>query len=190
MITFCVVDIDNAYRSINIFPSHVPFQAFSWVGEDGVKTIYQDHCLCFGIKSAPYIFTQVGNFMVKCLDLMCISKVVNYIESCRSSLKCFLKLLHSVGFAYNEAKLLGPDTTVKYLGIIVDSSSMTLTLPEEKLVRLIDIITNFVSKRKASKKDLQRLAGNLSHASMIIKSGRTLGESLTWSNIFQKMSTW
>ena len=54
----CVVDIDNAYRSINIYPSHVPFQAFSWIDSQGKKTVYQDHCLCFGIKSAPYIFTQ------------------------------------------------------------------------------------------------------------------------------------
>ena len=35
----CVVDIPNAYRSVNIFPSHVYFQ------------VYLNHCLSFGLKS-------------------------------------------------------------------------------------------------------------------------------------------
>ena len=179
----CVVDIDNAYRSINVYPSHVPFQAFSWIDEEGIKTIYQDHCLCFGIKSAPYIFTQVGNFMVKCLDLLGITRTVNYIDdfliceadlaSCTSSMRQFLKLLSSFGFAYNESKLRGPDTTIKYLGILVDSQNMILSLPQVKLDNLMDIIVSFKAKTWSSKVELQKLAGNLSHASTIIKAGRT-----------------
>ena len=179
----CVVDIDNAYRSVNILPAHVPFQAFTWIGKNGIKTVYQDHCLCFGIKSAPYIFTQVGNFMVKCLDLLHISRVVNYIDdflvceadytSCNASLQRFLKLLTSFGFAYNEAKLLSPSMTIKYLGILVDSNYMTLCLPQAKLEKLLDIIMLFESKTWSSKKDIQMLAGNLSHASTIVKAGRT-----------------
>ena len=75
-----VINIENAYRSINILPCHVTFQAFKWVDFEGTTTVYLDHCLCFGIKSAPYIFTQVGNFLVKCLGFHGIHNVVNYID--------------------------------------------------------------------------------------------------------------
>ena len=75
----CVVDIANAYRSINIFPSHVYFQAFSWTIHGETK-VYLEYCLSFGLKSAPFIFTKVGDYIVKCLGFKNVNKMVNYID--------------------------------------------------------------------------------------------------------------
>ena len=68
----CVIDISNAYRSVNIFPPHVFLQAFTWKVRGETK-VYLDHCLCFDLKSAPYIFTKVGDYIVKCLGFLNIT---------------------------------------------------------------------------------------------------------------------
>ena len=75
----CVVDISNAYRSVNIFPNHTIFQAFTWIVWVERK-VFLDHCLALGLKSAPYIFTKVGDFVVKCLGFKGIKNIVNYID--------------------------------------------------------------------------------------------------------------
>lgn len=56
----CVVDISNAYRHIPIYPPHRDFVGFQWE-MDGVKRLFVDNYLCFGLPSAPYIFNAVSN---------------------------------------------------------------------------------------------------------------------------------
>ena len=178
----CVVDISNAYRSVNIFPSHVVFQSFTWI-TDGQRKVYLDHCLSFGLKSAPFIFTKVGDFIVKCLGFKNISNVVNYIDdflicaqdlvTCQRYMDIFLHELSSFIFSCNKEKIIYPNTKVKYLGIIIDSVEMSLTLPIDKLQKVQDLIRDFSTKTVSSKVELQKLAGNLSHCATIIKAGKT-----------------
>ena len=85
----------------------------------------------------------------------------------------FLDQLKRFGFSCNKEKIINPDTRVKYLGIEIDSTSMTLSLPAAKLVVLQDLIFLFNHKRVVTKRELQQLAGNLSHCSTIIKAGKT-----------------
>lgn len=58
-----VVDIKAAYRSVNINPNHRKYQGFVW-DLDGEDRFYTDNCICFGLRSAPYIFTQLTEFLV------------------------------------------------------------------------------------------------------------------------------
>ena len=50
---------------------------------------------------------------------------------------------------------------------------MQLRLPTKKLETLRQLISEFSWKDKCSRKDLERLAGKLAHASMVVKGGRT-----------------
>ena len=155
----CVIDISNAYRSVNIFPSHIYFQAFSWTLHDE-NQVYLDHCLSFGLKSAPFIFTKVGDFIVKCLVFLEIHKMVNYIddflicapsqETCQVFMNTFLLELRRFGFSCNTDKIINPNTRVKYLGIEIDTIEMTLSLPNDKLGNVQELISSFFGKKFAT----------------------------------------
>ena len=67
---------------------------------------------------------------------------------------------------------------MKYLGILVDSVSLTLTLPLEKMQVMLELLNEFSSKKVASKKELQRLAGNLAHCATIVRAGRTFSRRI------------
>ena len=70
--------------------------------------------------------------------------MVNYIddflicardeETCQLNRSTFLQELSWFGFACNKGKIMNPNTKVKYLGMIIDSTDMTLSLPTEKRI--------------------------------------------------------
>ena len=63
---FSVIDIKAAYMSVNVFPPHRTYQGFVWnIG--GEDCYFQDNCLCFGLKCAPYIFSQISDFVIRCM---------------------------------------------------------------------------------------------------------------------------
>ena len=50
---------------------------------------------------------------------------------------------------------------------------MNLSLPEEEITKLLSLIDNLKKSKSASKKDLERLGGIVSHFSSVIRGGRT-----------------
>ena len=51
---FISLDLQNAYFSLPVIQSHRKFLKFEWKGK-----LYQFNCLCFGISSAPRVFTKL-----------------------------------------------------------------------------------------------------------------------------------
>lgn len=50
---------------------------------------------------------------------------------------------------------------------------MTLSLPQDKLTRILGLLLSWRSKRVASKRELQSLIGHLTHAALVVMPGRT-----------------
>ena len=61
----------------------------------------------------------------------------------------------------------------RYLGLDIDSLNMEIRLPEDKLVKLINLLKNYVGKSTISKKELECLGGMLAHCSHMVDGGRT-----------------
>ena len=87
------------------------------------------------------------------------------------------KVLRDLGFYISYKKVLSPMTTQRYLGIDIDSVAMQLRLPEDKMLRLTDELTFFDGRRKATKRQLQRLCGILAHCAQLVP-GDSQEESL------------
>lgn len=83
-----------------------------------------------------------------------------------------MHLLRALGFAINYSKVEGPVKRLVFLGIVLDSISMTLELPKSKLEQFHHDLTQFRSRVKVSKKQLQSIAGKLNWASQVIYGGR------------------
>lgn len=126
----CTVDICSAYRSIHVNPSNWKFHAVQWV-IDGVNKFLWDTRLSFGLKCAPFIFTQVSNFVVRCMQRRGIMGIVSYLddyilfgesfEQCQWFQIVLIDLLGSLGFTVAWQKCTTPSHQNRYLGVIFDS---------------------------------------------------------------------
>ena len=71
-------------------------------------------------------------------------------------------LLEGLGFVINYKKsVITPTTSLEYLGIIVDSTSMTMSLTEEKSVSLTKLCQKTLTSKKLSLRKLGSLIGKL-----------------------------
>ena len=66
-----------------------------------------------------------------------------------------------------------PSQRVQFLGLIIDSKLGRVELPDEKLKSLADLLNNFASRKKVTKKELQVLIGHMSFAAKAIYGART-----------------
>ncbi len=71
------------------------------------------------------------------------------------------------------AKTEGPATKLIFLGIELDTVSLTMSLPQEKLEHLCTMIQDRESKKSCTKRELLSLIGYLQHACRVIKPGRS-----------------
>jgi dTDP-4-amino-4,6-dideoxygalactose transaminase len=63
-------------------------------------------------------------------------------------------------------KTEGPTTLITLLGIELGSINLQLKLPWEKLEKLKELVAKWRQRKVCTKRELQSLAGHLSHACM------------------------
>ena len=83
-------------------------------------------------------------------------------------------LCKDLGYLINYEKS-EQGTSVKYLGIIIDTVAMVAKLPKVKLDRYLSHLKDFVHRttQKVSVYELARITGQLCHASCVFPAGRT-----------------
>ena len=60
-------------------------------------------------------------------------------------------------------------TSTKWLGFVLDTADMSITLPKDKLSEVIDDCKQWAGKKTASRKQIQSLTGTLQHITKCIK---------------------
>ena len=183
---YSIVDIESAWRWIPVFPPHRELHGFRWMfGTHGSSqyNYYVDNRLCFGLSCASFIFNRISNAIVCMMVRRGFRAVVNYLddfliigstkEECQRGLVTLINLLHYLGFNVSWRKVVSPTQRITFLGMELDSSTMSLRLPEDKLNRLIDLANTFSHKASASKRQLQSLAGSFNFACQVVHGGRT-----------------
>src|SRR5436190_6812944 len=83
----------------------------------------------------------------------------------------FNKVCAEVGLT-TEPKKDEMGTSVSHLGFIIDTTSMTATLPENKRNRVIDLLTSILHRKSVSVGTLESLLGFLSHCCEVVPVGR------------------
>ncbi len=68
--------------------------------------------------------------------------------------------------------MVGPSTSIEFLGILLDNVAMKASFPEVKLNRIQQILSSYHSAKLVSKWDLLSLLGHLNFAMCIIPHGR------------------
>ena len=69
-------------------------------------------------------------------------------------------------------KIVGPSTSITYLGIKINTVTMMISLPEDKLEKLKASVSMWYDKLTCTKRELLSLIGFLSFACKVVKPGR------------------
>lgn len=146
-------DIKDAYYSVGVTLSDQKYLVFKWRGN-----YYQYTCFPNGLASAPRDFTKLlkpalstlrkqGHQSVAYIDdfyLQGNSKV-----ECMKNVEATVNLLTSLGFVIHpEKSVLVPRQQINFLGFILDSRSMTVSLPAEKETRIIDLCNQLIALKR------------------------------------------
>lgn len=92
---------------------------------------------------------------------------------CQLAYDTLMQLLQDLGFRLSAHKLVPPTQRLIFLGVQLDSTACTMSLPQDKLADLQELLVRFKSMKRASRKQLQRLAGKLNWACRTVYGGRT-----------------
>ena len=122
------LDLKDAYFQIPIHPSSRKLLRFTSEG-----TVYQFRALCFGLSTAPQVFTRVfavvsawshshGIRLLRYLDDWLI--LASSEQEAKQAVQSLLSLCRTLGIVINEKKLdLVPSQTAKYLGMTIDTEA-------------------------------------------------------------------
>ena len=85
-------------------------------------------------------------------------------DTCQEVILRMLMVCDLLGIPVASEKLDGPTTTLTFLGIVLDTSAQQLGLPPDKLKELTELTRSWLSRHKATKRELLLLIGKLSFA--------------------------
>ena len=174
------VDLKSAYRSVNISKSSQRFTGLQF--SKGGRTIYmRDTKLPFGSRLAPGIFHRLTQAVKRMMarrgftaitvnldDVLICAPTVN---ECATALSTLIRLLRQLAFRINWNKVVDPVQCITLLRIEIDTTSMTKRMPQDKLLSLRQELQAVTRRRRASKKQMQSLAGKLSWAARVVLYG-------------------
>ena len=169
------IDISRAFRHVKIDPGDLDLLGLTWR-----DTTYVDTCLPFGSRHGSQIF-QCSNDAVHHVMRQHGFTVVNYVDDfvgiatpsiARRSYVFLQELLARLGLDISKKKLVAPCTKVVCLGIEVDMRQRTVSIPEEKMHRISDMVDAWLPKRVCSKRELQSLLGNLLYVHKCVAPAR------------------
>ena len=146
-----VVDLADAFHHVPLHPDHRRFFRFRFAGR-----LYQFRAMPFGYRDAPRMFTMVMKviaeeararglrIVVYIDDILTLSDTKEQAIQDRSTL---LELLQEFGMGINWAKSqLEPAQLRRYLGVMVDSVSMTFSLPAERLTKTLKVVNALIRR--------------------------------------------
>ena len=149
-----------------IVPQHRNMLLFNLEG----KT-YQFNCLPFGLCTAPRVFTKVLKPSVEMLRSLGIRLVI-YMDDMllmasseqmlMEHIQLSMYLLENLGFIINSKKsILCPSQEIEFLGMLLNSITMEIKLPGEKIKKIRQEAHRLLAIEKPSAHLLSQLLGKL-----------------------------
>lgn len=173
---FATIDFKDAFYSVPLSPDSRRYFSFLWKG-----VTYQFTCMPQGLASAPRIFTKLLKPALAHLRSLGFS-VICYIDDCilvsrdkchlEKGVKAALSLFDSLGLTINLKKsFLKPTSCIEYLGVILDSKAMTVTLTQNKKDKIKSLASDLLNSKSVSIRQLAAFIGNLVAADVSVTNG-------------------
>lgn len=182
------VDLKDAFFSIPMKESHQKFLKFEHNGQ-----FYKFICMPMGYGPSMRIFTKVLKPIYAQLRSKGLESAVyvddnvlfgKTFEDCRHNTNVTVCLLRSLGFTVHaEKSILTPTNEIKFLGFVLNSTNMTITLTLEKKEKIRQICFDTIKKPIISIRKLACIIGNLVAAMPAVPYGKLFYRELEMAKI-------
>jgi hypothetical protein len=192
------IDLTDAYRILPVRPDQWQLLCFELDGE-----VFMETRVCFGLRSAPRIFSALGGMMDWLLrNVLQVPRTKNYLDDwllarrgmrrANASMRIALLMFRLLGVGVNEKKLVWATQVAVFLGIEVDTVMFTLGLSKERLERLAELLDDWlVDDKRFTRKELESLTGSLTFAMRVVAPGRMfLRRMLDTLKMMKKRNLW
>ena len=177
------LDLKDAYLQVPMHPDSRKFLRFMVGGK-----VYQFKVLCFGLSTAPQVFTRVMAPVSAILHRMGV-RLRRYLDdwllqasSCEQvllALRTVLQLCRRLGIVVNwEKSQLVPTQQMIYLGVLLDSIAFRASPALKRVEKLLSIGDIFLSCVKQPVSSWLELLGVLSSMIQLVPGGRLRMRSL------------
>ena len=167
------IDLKDAYFMVPMAEEERKYLRFQWK-----EKVYQFNCLPFGLSSAPWVFTKTTRPVVATLrelglrviihidDILIIANTESLL---RDHIMGVVYLLENLGFVLNYPKSqLIPTQEIEFLGFVVNSTTMELKLPGEKVKKIRSETGKVLQSQTVTALMLSRLIGKMTAATQAI----------------------
>jgi hypothetical protein len=163
-------DLSSGYFQLRIHPISRSLLVFTFDGEDLQYTV-----LPFGYCLAPWIFTKIMrvliSFMCHSLHLRCSAYIddifgaVQGKDKARTVMEEAFSVIDQVTVRDSDKCSIEPIQEIVILGMLIKSVTMTIHIPDNKLVELLSMTRNLLDQFKreltVSPRQIAKLAGRV-----------------------------
>ena len=160
------IDLKDAYYSVAINEEHKKYLKFQWE-----EQLWQYNYMPNKLALAPRKFTKLLKLVFATLREKGYTSSVFLDDSlllaemrvsCLGNIMEMVELLQSLGFIIHpNISVFLPTKRIQYLGVILDSESMTVTLMPERAADLVSSCRALRKKEMISIRDLARTIGKI-----------------------------
>ena len=179
------LDLKDAYFQ---FPIHGSSRKLLRFMSEG--TVYQFKALCFGLLTAPQVFTRVFA-AVSALAHSCEIRLLRYLDDwlvlsssekkAKESIRELLSLCRTLGIVINEKKSdLVPLQSAKYLGMTIDTGAGKVFPSLARVEKFLTVAERFCSMQSPPAQLWQVILGHLASLKRLVPHGRLRMCSLQW----------
>lgn len=177
------IDLKAAYRHIALHPETWTLFGFAWDGNWVV-----DKFLPFGLRPACWLFSQFTRFICWVCRQKGIKAIIGYLddfliiaatrEDAARAEVILRGVLAKLGFEIAADKCEGPSQVVTFLGMVLNSITCEVSLPEARHKFIKQLVLNYRNCKECTVKEMQQLVGFLGYASRVVYGGRTFTRRL------------
>ena len=179
------IDLKDAYFQIPVHPSSRKLLRF--VSND---TVYQFKALCFGLSTAPLVFTRVFAAVSSWAHARRI-RLLQYLDDwlilttsqikTRQHVNQLLSLCRSLGIVINTEKSdLSLSRSIEYLCMIVDTVSARAFPTEARIQKFLSLARKFLAQPSPPARRWKVLLGHMSSLEKLVPRARLRMRSLQW----------
>ena len=176
------LDLKDAYFQIPIHQSSRELLRFTSEG-----TVYQFRALCFGLSTAPQVFTGVfaavsawahshGVRLLRYLDDWLI--LASSEQEAKQSVQSLLSLCHTLRILINEKSDLVPSQTAKYLGMTIDTEAGEVFPSLARVEKFLTVAESFCTMDAPTAQLWQVIPGHLALLERLVPHSRLRMRSL------------
>ena len=180
------IDIKDAFYSVPIQKDHKKYLRFMWKGQQ-----FQFRVMPNGYCDAMRVFTKLlkpafaklreeGHESVIFVDDSFL--LGDTFDECLRNISATIYLLQELGFVIHPDKsILVPTQKLTFLGFVIDTMCMTVTLTEEKKKKIVDMGKGLLERHHITIRMISSFIGNLTASMEAVPFGKLYYRNIEWA---------